>query len=384
MKVVRMKRDVAELYKSMPAPEMPVADDPVAPKADPFDDKPVASKAEPLSRHIGDILAHPTTVRGLKRDEIERGVIAVLAGPRGSYKTAAKRRWGMHVAAVLGEPWLDFNGEGTGTDRQIRGEILRHYPKVDPKTLPIFIVNKRLDLGSKESLHAVQDEFERIKRLCGKYPAFCSIDTFAKFHALQEKDNAAVSQYLNGIDGAIRRPFDCTVCLVTHTGHADKTRARGASALEADTDAAYIASKNGDFVYISRERFKDSAELDPLTFKAEIVDLKYKDPDGIPVTTVSLCETKDCPKYQPKQQAPAGENQIAIMDVLTDANDIDAAVDAALEKRRVKATHTTRRDMRKALDKLEGKRLIWIDGEQCGPGAIKQASGKNDPFEEDT
>lgn len=344
--------------------------------------KPETPKAEPLSRHIGDILAHPTTVRWLKRDEIERGVIAVLAGPRGSYKTAAKRRWGMHVAAVLGEPWLDFNGEGSGTDRQIAGEIKAHYPHIDPKTLPIYIVNKRLDLGSAAGRQAVFNEMTRIKDIHGKAPGFCSIDTFSKFRgSLQEKDNAEVSAYLNGIDAAIRRPFDCTCLIITHTGIADQTRARGASALEADTDAAYISSRNGDFVYVSRERFKDSPELDPLTFKAQIVNLGYKDPDGIAVTTVTLENTKECPKYQPKVQRPSGENQTAILEILKTSTDIETAIDAALDKRGFDSTTEKRRDARKALEKLADKRLIWIDGERCGPGALKPASTGNDPFE---
>jgi hypothetical protein len=66
------------------------------PDSAPDDTKPEGKPA--LSQHIGEILAHPTTVRWLKRDEIERGVIAVMSGPRGSCKTASARRWVMHVA----------------------------------------------------------------------------------------------------------------------------------------------------------------------------------------------------------------------------------------------------------------------------------------------
>jgi hypothetical protein len=266
---------------------------PIRPKPE---DKPKPLPA--LSQHIGDILAHPTTVRWLKRDEIERGVVAVMSGPRGSCKTASARRWVMHVAAVLGEPVLIFNGEGTGIDRQINGEIKRHYPHIDPATLPIYVVNKRMDLNGEKGRQAANAELTRIQTETGKRPALCVIDTFSKFHfGLQEKDNAAVSLFISGIDAAIRRAFDCTVLIVTHTGYADQTRARGASALEADTDSAYVVSKDpAGIVRVSRERFKDSAELPPLTFKPEIIDLGYKDAVGVAVTTISLAPTTECPK----------------------------------------------------------------------------------------
>jgi hypothetical protein len=349
-----------------------------------LDDAPKDKPAPALSQHIGEILAHPTTVRWLKRDEIERGVIAVISGPRGSCKTAAVRRWALHVAVNLNEPVLIFNGEGTGIDRQINGEIKRHYPHIDPASLPIYVVNKRMDLNGEKGRQAANAELTRIQTETGKRPALVIIDTFSKFHfGLQEKDNAAVSLFISGIDAAVRRPFDCTVAIVTHTGYADQTRARGASALEADTDSAYVVSKDpAGIVRVSRERFKDSPELPPLTFKPEVIDLGYRDADDVPVTTISLVPTTECPKYQAMAQQPNGKNQIAAfgaikeLSPLCDPVDLDDATEAALARREIEPTHETRRDMRKAIKALALKRLVWVDGEQCGQGMKPGAAGE--------
>jgi hypothetical protein len=311
----------------------------------------------------------------------------LLTGVSGSARGQTCRAivFGTFCACLtLGEPVLIFNGEGTGIDRQIKGEIKRHYPFVDPASLPIYVVNKRMDLNGEKGRQAANAELTRIQTETGKRPALCVIDTFSKFHfGLQEKDNAAVSLFITGADAAIRRAFDCTVLIITHTGHADQTRARGASALEADTDSAYVVSKDpAGIVRVSRERFKDSPELAPLTFKPEVIDLGYRDADDMPVTTISLVETKDCPKYQAKQQQPHGANQTAALEIikelspLCDPVDFDDVIEPALARRKIDSTATARRDMARAIKAIAVKRLVWADGAQCGQGMKPGAVGE--------
>jgi hypothetical protein len=51
--------------------------------------------------------------------------------------------------------------------------------------------------------------------------------------------------------------------------------------------------------------------------------------------------------------------------------DFDDVIEAALARREIDATAETRRDMRKAIRGLAGKRMVWVDGEQCGNGALR-------------
>lgn len=372
MKVLRMKKDIAQLYKPMPAPEPK----PEVKQADPFEE-PKTKEPVILSRRIGEVLANPASPRWLEKDVLERNVIAVLSSKRGDGKTTWATDRIMHVAVNLGEPVVCLWGEGNA-GLHFEAWLKKHAPDVKPDTLPVYIITKRFDLTSAEGRGKIHAEMARITKEQGRAPSLLVTDTWAKWVRCQEKDNSDVAEKLGGIDTAIRSAFDCTVLLITHLGHGDQTRARGASALEADTDAAYILTKDpSGIVRVTRERFKDCAEMDPLLYKREIVDLGRLDEYGRPVTSVVFVETKDVPKYQPKQQQPSGENQIAILEVLKelcpfgDAAGIDAVLDATLEKREIESTHTTRRDARKALDKLAAKRLMWADGELCGPGAIR-------------
>ena len=150
---------------------------------------------------------------------------------------------------------------------------------------------------------AVLEEIERLKLK----PVLIIIDTLSKNSGgLDEDKNTEVKQFIGRLDTSIRAPLDCTVLLVAHTGHGDQSRPRGASAIEADTDAAYIVTKAGDnTVTVSRERFKDAPEMEPLGYRVEVVDLGYFDEYGDPVTSCVLVPTD----FAPERQRPTGKCQ---------------------------------------------------------------------------
>jgi|ERR1700733_443511 len=336
-----------------------------------------------LSRHIADILANPSTVRWLKRDEIEKGVIAVLAGPRGVGKSSQAENWYMHVCVELGLPVLVLTAEGTGTDRHVQGWLNKFAPFIDPADLPLRIVERRLNFGATDAgavskdLNAVHAELKAMRDEYGENPAMCVIDTFSKYSgSLQHNDNSAVSAWLGGIDAAIRRPFDCTTLLVAHTGLADTSRVRGASSIEADTDAAYMMTRTEGAISMTRQRFKDSPELPDMTFKLETVDLGRRDADDVPVTTRVLVEC-DAPPYRPKVAALKSANQrqaFAITKELSPTGDpvlLNTAIDKALEQMGVvDASKDQRRNMRESFYKVRATGRIWIEGDNCGSGGL--------------
>jgi hypothetical protein len=138
---------------------------------------------------------------------------------------------------------------------------------------------------------------------------------------LDENDNTQVKQFIGWLDNGLKRKetaFDATVLIVAHTGHGDSSRARGASALGADTDAEYIVTRDdrSGAVSVSRERFKASPELAPVCYMPEPVDLEYMDDNGRPVTSLILREAAQ--QETERAHAPSGPKQKAIFRILQD------------------------------------------------------------------
>lgn len=245
-----------------------------------------APTAARMSKHIGEVLSRRSEVNWLKREEIERGVIAVMSGPRGSYKSSVSLNWIGHVCAELREPVLWCTAEGSGTDRRFNAWLQTNAPDVDPNTLPLRVIERRYDFFKDNGdILKLSAELAAMSTEYGAKPALCVCDTYSKYNGgLRENENDDAKKFIANIDRNVRAPYGCTVLLITHTGLSDTGRARGASALEADSDAAYVVSNANGVIRMTRQRFKDSPELPDLVLKPTIVDLGYTDADGTPVT----------------------------------------------------------------------------------------------------
>lgn len=264
------------------------------------------------ARHISEIIATPTRVRWLIRDELERGVIAIMAGKRGTFKSFVAQHWAMRIAQA-GEAVFIVSAEGAGFDRRARAWFMKHAKDANATDWPVYVVERRVDFNSDEAIEAVLEEIARL----GIKPVLIIIDTLSKNSGRLDADNnAEMGQFIGRIDLKLRKPLDCSVLIVAHTGHGDQTRARGASATEADTDSCYITSKSSDgLVSVTRERFKDAPELPPLNYRVEVMDLGYTDEVGKPVTSCALVATDETPKPAKSDDMP-GKAQRQILAAL--------------------------------------------------------------------
>jgi len=237
-------------------------------------------------KRLSQIIAEPTRPQWLIRDVLEQGVMGILLGPRGTYKSFIALHWAMTIATE-GLPVVIVSAEGRGIDRRFRGWLKAHKPQISPDRIPVYAIEQRIDFNSEESTQALCAEIDSMETP----PALIIIDTLSKNSGgLDENSNSEVKAFIGRLDTCLKRRYGATVLLIHHTGHVEKGRARGASALEADTDAAYVIEKamEARTVRVSRERFKDSGELPPLAYKAEIMDLGEMDDEGRPVTSLAL------------------------------------------------------------------------------------------------
>jgi hypothetical protein len=273
------------------------------------------SKTSIVLRHICEIVAERREPRWLSpslHKIVERGVLGVLAGQRGTFKSFVALDW-MLRAALDGETVIILSGEGAGLDRRVDAWMRTHAPDRDLAELRMLALERPLNLCGTTELAALAEAIEAIG---SPPPSAILIDTFSKFAAgLDENDNAEVAAYLSGLSRALRERFDCTVLLVAHAGHGDARRPRGASALMANPDCEYIIERSPPAMVctVSRERFKDYPSLPPLAYQAEVIDLGRVDAHGEQVTSLVM-RTSDAP---PVMRAPrAGANQARALTAL--------------------------------------------------------------------
>lgn len=249
-------------------------------------------------RHIAEIVAERREPRWLLHRVLERGVLAVLAGPRGTFKSFVALDWSMR-AAVAGHPALILSGEGAGLDRRVDAWMRVHGAGITLEELPIRALERPLRLTAGGDLAELVEVIEAAP----PRPNLIVIDTMSKYAAgLDENDNAKVAEYLGDLATGLRDRFDAAVLLVAHSGHGDSKRPRGASALMCNPDAEYIIERSAPTdmtVTVSRERFKDYASLDPLAYTAEVIDLGRMDSHGERVTSLALRSTQ-APPVAPK------------------------------------------------------------------------------------
>jgi hypothetical protein len=321
-----------------------------------------------LARRICDVLATPTCPEWLIEDTLERGVLAILAGQRGSFKSFIALDWSMRVAKEQREPVYVISAEGGDFDRRAQAWLRYHAPDVDPATVPLYVVERRLNLNTPEGILAIRRDCERL----GIAPKLLVLDTFSKLSAgLDENSNTEVKSFIGLLDTGLKRAYGATVLLVAHTGHSDKGRARGASALSADTDAEYIVSRNAGHgtVSVTRERFKSSPELPPLCYAPKVVELNRHDKRGKPVT--SLVMEPAAPPELPKGKRKPSGLQATVLETVERMTfngesvaiaDVTEAVVSKIPK--PDGRDTRRRSISRAIASLVQTEWLFLDGDE--------------------
>ena len=265
-------------------------------------------------RPLHELLTAPTQVEWLLRGILERRVITLVAGKRSSFKSFVVLHW-LLTLALRGVPVFLVSAEGAGLARRIEAWLKVHAPRMDPKSIPLYVHEQRVNFNDPMGLSAVRAAIEA----SGMAPEVLVIDTFSKNSGgLDENSNSEVKAFIGNLDAGLRTPLNLSIVLVAHTGHGDQTRVRGASAIEADTDAALIVNRVGveRVITVERNRFKDAPELPPLVYQADEIDLGRFDDVGQPVTSLVMREADEQTRQTVASKAPIGKAQQAILRAL--------------------------------------------------------------------
>lgn len=285
-----------------------------------------APPVEPRFHFIKAANIEVTQPEWLIRGLLERDVLALVFGDPGCGKSFLAVDWACSVATgrdyaghkVKHGPVLYLAGEGrNGIARRLRAWTIRSGESLEDA--PLYLSSGPAALCDLQSAAEVQAAVADLAEAEGS-PALIVVDTLARnFGPGDENSTHDMSVAIQAMD-ALRSVHRCTILLVHHTGHADKTRARGAMALKGALDAEYRLERGEDGVTrLDSTKMKDAPEPPPMAFKLRTVELGFEDDDGDPVTSAVL----DAVDYSPpaSRKPVRGKHQaraLALLEKLTD------------------------------------------------------------------
>ena len=263
-------------------------------------------------RHVADIVEENREPEWLLHHVIEAKVVAVLAGPRASFKSFIALDWAMRIATA-GSPVALLSGEGGGLGRRVKAWMQTFGGGQDLRALPVLALERPLNLNREEEMAMLVEAMDKAQIR----PTLVVIDTLSKFSAgMDENSNQEVAAYLSAVSRFIRERYDASVLIVAHSGHGDADRPRGASALMANPDSEFIvkrAAQPNTHVEVTRQRFKDTGELPNLAYEAEVIDLGAADRYGERLTSLVMRQSVAQGERPISAQAPQGKAQRTVL-----------------------------------------------------------------------
>lgn len=238
---------------------------------------------------VGDILQHLKPIDWLVRGYLEADSLALLFGDPGCGKSfvaidlacAIATGSGWHGKAATQGAVFYIAGEGqNGLARRFKAwEILNG---CNLAKAPLFVSHRPATLYDAESAAAVSQAVQALAAASGQTPRLIVIDTLARnFGGADENSTPDMNAFVANLDAHMKNPFHACVLIVHHTGHADKTRARGAMALKGALDAEYQLERDEDgLIRWNTTKMKDAEHPEPLSFRLERVALPFLDEDG--------------------------------------------------------------------------------------------------------
>lgn len=283
----------------------------------------------PLLRFIpaAEFLKPPTPPCWVIDGIAETDSFCVLFGDPESGKSFMAMDWACCVATghewkgkpVKAGPVLYINGEGhNGVNRRLHAWSIAN--GVDLRTAPFFLSSTTTALTdevARAEFEAVVAEFIREH---GK-PMLVVIDTLARnFGPGDENSTQDMQRAVDTVD-AIRAMTGAWCIAIHHSGHGDKSRARGSIVLRGAADTEYRMGRmsTGGDTLLESTKMKDGAKPVPMTFRFADVELGVQDEHGHEVTSAVLIQTTHDPSEiapTPPSAAGRGKNQSKAIGVL--------------------------------------------------------------------
>ncbi|MDR0476383.1 MAG: helicase RepA family protein [Desulfobulbaceae bacterium] len=218
---------------------------------------------------------------------------------------------------VRQSPVVYIAGEGnTGLKRRVKAWAIHHNRAM--ATIPIYFSNTAIPLDDPGNLAQVETAIDEAAAIAGQ-PELIIIDTLARSYGGDENATQDMNGFIAALD-ALRLRYSAAIIVVHHTGHMEKGRARGSSALRAALDFEYCFASidGGDLRKLAFTKVKDFERPAAMHFRLTPVEVAPAGTDGnldLP-DTVPVLELADYEPPTPPSRAGQGKNQIKVLDIL--------------------------------------------------------------------
>jgi hypothetical protein len=228
----------------------------------------------------------------------EKDSISLIFGEPGSYKSFVA----IDIACCIGNGipfhskkvdggivvYLAAEGKGGIKKRFLAWEI-----KHQLKSKNIYINKDGFNLFDEACVDRLIDT------LCGleSLPKLIVFDTLAMSFGIGDENSVKdMNTFISSIS-KIKEASKCCVLIIHHTGHKNKDRARGSSALHAAMDTEYLLKKNkDDLLEMKCIKMKDHEEPSKLCFQKEIVEIGIDDVYGKACTSLTFSRQEPSPQ----------------------------------------------------------------------------------------
>jgi len=244
----------------------------------------------------------------LVKDYIEHNTIGLFFGDPCSYKTflaldiayhcASGKDW--HGRTVVKGPVYYILGEGHGAIARRQEAWIKHH-KPDLLDMHFRFTTGAMDFYDAKSAELITQDIEKWAETAGK-PVLIVIDTLARNFNGDENAANDMGKFINNVNQYLRAPFECVVLIVHHSGHSQKNRARGSTALRAGIDFEYRVEKDKNEKFVTNltcTKMKDAVEPKKTQFKGREMILNFPERAEEVMTSLVFKKTKVVKQEKP-------------------------------------------------------------------------------------
>lgn len=235
----------------------------------------ICGRKQELFIHVKELMANIKPADWVIKDVLERGSSTLLFGESGACKSLVALDWAFCIGNGIN--WhgritkkglvIYIAGEGH-RGLAMRMQALKQKYNRDPDN--IYFSTKSVNIISTD---AVQKIMQIVTDLTDQEPYAIFIDTLHRNMHGDENSSEDMAMYLSNVE-MLTKKYTSAIVTVHHSGHGDKSRARGSSAIKGGMDAEFcMTKKSKGEVTFSCTKSKDFAAGSNMEFGLKVVPL---------------------------------------------------------------------------------------------------------------